>query len=242
MTPTLVYCANGNPVLARAAVAAGWLYGARLPGHVGAGLEVWFADQDYRSPDRAGYMAALAKHRPACASVLDWEHPDQLDEVLSWAEEAAQYVREAVLLVPKVSGGIPLLPRAVGGKRVVLGYSVPSGYGASPLWLGELAGWPVHLLGGSPHRQMCLWRDYFRGQVVSVDCNIVAWHARRGRSWQRQRGRTSHWWQLRDLGDTRNRDVPLECFRRSLVEVRLAWEALTADECVGVEESADAGA
>lgn len=221
--PRLIYCAAGNPRLAALAVANGWLYGARLPGHVSQPL--YFADQDWKAPDRIAYMTALARHRPAVATVLDWEREEQLQEVLSWSEEAAQHVREAVYLVPKVSGGIPRLPRAIGGKQVVLAYSVPTGYGGSPVPLWELAGWPVHLLGGSPHRQRQIAQQLPRScDLVSVDGNVTGWHARRGRCWQLARGKTAHWWQLRDLGDTRTEDVYLECFRRSLVAVKTLWE------------------
>ena len=59
--PDLIYCADGNPTFAALAVAAGWRYGARLPGTVYQ--PVHFADQDWRNPDRARYMAALATHR-----------------------------------------------------------------------------------------------------------------------------------------------------------------------------------
>src|SRR5262245_21011230 len=119
--PRLVYCADGNPAFAHSAVEAGWLYGARLPATVYE--KVWFADQDWKAPERVGYMKALADHRPACATVIDWEQEEQLSEVLSWAEEAAQYVTESVLIVPKVSGLIDRIPRQVGGRRIVLAYS-----------------------------------------------------------------------------------------------------------------------
>jgi hypothetical protein len=224
--PALIYCADGNPAYAQAAVDAGWLYGARLPSTVYQ--PVYFADQDWKAPARAAYMAALAHHRPAMATVLDWEQPGQLAEVMSWAEEAAQHVRESVVIIPKVPGGVPSIPDRIGGKRVVLGYSVPTSYGGSPLGLWEFSGRPVHLLGGSPHKQMDLWRTLAAcADVASADGNMAALMSRRGLSWLRRRGKTSHWWLLRDLGDTRDEGVPLECFRRSLEEIMMAWDSLT---------------
>jgi len=220
--PDLIYCADGNPTFAALAVAAGWRYGARLPGTVYQ--PVHFADQDWRNPDRARYMAALATHRPAVATVLDWERDEQLPEVLAWAEEAAAHVTDAVLLIPKVVGGVARLPRAIGGRRVVLAYSVPTSYGGSPIPLWELAGWPVHLLGGSPQEQMRLWHQLSPiCDVVSVDGNMAAQQARKGRTWRRTPGRKGHWWQLSQLGDDRSEDVDAECFRRSLAEVRRGW-------------------
>lgn len=222
----LVYCASGNREFAAAALAAGWLYGAKLPTSAGNVTQaLWFADQDWHLPDRGAYMAALARYRPVFATVLDWEYEEQLPEVLSWAEEASQHTCEGVIIIPKVPGGILSLPRRVGGKRVVLGYSVPTSYGASPLGLWEYRGWPVHLLGGSPQRQLETYRYLsLAGEVVSADGNMSAQQARRGRTWQRASGAKGHWWQLRDLGDARPEGVPLECFRRSLVEIRAAWE------------------
>lgn len=164
--PELIYCADGNKRFAQIAIDAGFLYGARLP-HRGLHHPIHFADQDWKKPDRERYMSALAEHRPVMATVMDWEQEEQLAEVLDWAEEAAQYV-ERVLLIPKVIGGIEKLPRRIGGADVVLAYSVPTKYGGTfvPVW--EFSGWPVHLLGGSPHKQfeMAHYLD-----VVSVDGN-----------------------------------------------------------------------
>lgn len=183
-----------------------------------------FADQDWKKPDREAYMRGLARYRPLMATVLDWEREEQLPEVLNWAEQAAQWVQESVVIVPKVPGELSLVPRQVGGKRVVLGHSIPTTYGGSPLGLWELAGWPIHLLGGSPQRQMEVYR-YLRGvcEVVSADGNMAAQQSRRGRTWRRQTGPKGHWFQLSDLGDDREQGAHLECFRRSLVEIRAAW-------------------
>jgi hypothetical protein len=221
--PGLIFCASNGPSFARAAVEEGWLYGARLPATVYA--PPYFADQDWRRPDREAYMRALARHRPAMATVLDWEREEQLPEVLSWAEEAVRHVRESILVVPKVVGGVGLLPRRVGGRRVVLAYSVPTSYGGSPLPLWELWGWPVHLLGGSPQEQMRLWR-YLRRKcdVISVDGNMAGQQSRRGRFWSPVSGPKGRWTQLRDAGDARTEGAYLEAFRRSLRAIRSAWD------------------
>jgi hypothetical protein len=222
----LIYCADGNRAFAVAAVAAGWIYGARLPATVYQAVH--FADQDWREPNRKAYMAALQLHRPAMATVLDWEREEQLGEVLDWTEEAAQHVRDSVVIIPKVPGGIGLLPREIGGKRIVLGYSVPTSYGGSPVPVWEHAGWPVHFLGGSPQEQMRLWRLFgVICDVVSADGNMAGQQARKGRTWTRKPGRKGHWQQLSELGDKREEGVPLECFRRSLAAIRETWETLT---------------
>jgi hypothetical protein len=221
----LIFCADGNSAHARAAIAAGWEYGVRLPARgMLSGVPLAFADQDWRRPDRQRYMACLAKHRPALATVLDWEEPEQFAEVLSWAEEAAQYAREAVLIVPKLSGQINHIPRRPGGKDVWLAYSIPTAHGAAPIMLYELAGWPVHLLGGSPQRQMEA-HSYLRGiaDVRSADGNMARKMATsRCLYWTAQKSRYGHW---QPLGGFEG-NGPLEALSRSLSNIRNRWTAL----------------
>ena len=80
--PELIYCAGGNKRMAQIAIDAGFEYGARLPAR-GLHHPIRFADQDWKNPDRVRYMAELEKHKPAMATVLDWEQEGQLGEVLS---------------------------------------------------------------------------------------------------------------------------------------------------------------
>lgn len=70
--PTLIYCADGNAEFARIAVNAGFEYGAQLPPR-GLPFPPYFADQNWKNPNRERYIAELAKHAPFMASVLDWE-------------------------------------------------------------------------------------------------------------------------------------------------------------------------
>ena len=163
----LIYCANGNRRFAQIAIDAGFRYGAQLPGTIYH--PIWFADQNWKKPNRGRYMAALAQHKPNMATVLDLERPGQLDDVLAWAEEAAAFV-EIVLIIPKYSGAIDVLPRVIGGKPIRLGYSVPTRYGGTDVPIWEFGGWPVHLLGGNPQNQMAL-RAYL--DVHSADGNAA---------------------------------------------------------------------
>lgn len=218
--PTLIYCAGNSRRFDEIAAAAGYRLGVQLPNNT-VSSHPYFADQDWKHPNRERYMSALAEHRPEMATVLDWEREDQLATVLDWAEEAAQYA-QTVLIIPKVHDGIHRLPRRVGGAEVRLGYSVPSRYGASELMLTEFAGWPVHLLGGNPWRQMEL-SHYL--DVWSADGNAhhgaavrwcMVWTARR-------------WERLRDLEETfRTVDAPYEAFRRSCVNIMAAWRKMFA--------------
>lgn len=225
--PRLIFCADGNAAHAAIAVGEGWLYGARLPARGLAPYRLHFGDQDWKRPDRGKYMACLQQHRPPLATVLDWEREDQLAEVISWGEEAAQHVGEAVLWIPKVPGSVGLLPRRLGGKDCWLAYSVPTKYGGSPLGLWELAGWSVHLLGGSPQeqRKVCA---YLRSacDVRSLDGNMAKKMAT-GRCcyWTRQTTRHGHWQPIRGEWEPGTKGAGDECLRRSLANIRNAWEA-----------------
>jgi hypothetical protein len=160
-------------------------------------------------------MAALAKHRPVMATVLDWEQEEQRGEVLDWAEEAAQYV-ERVLIVPKVIGGIESLPRRVGDADIVLAYSVPTRYGGTSVPSWEFSGWPVHLLGGSPHKQMEM-SYYF--DTVSADGNYHLLKAQKfGEYWSKNR-----WVNIQ----SRERDAMYRAFELSCQNIARAWESLT---------------
>lgn len=167
-TPTLIYCAGGNARLARIAIETGFKYGARLPDTVYGPL--YFADQDWKLPNREAYVTAVAHHQPRMAVALDLEQPSQFDEVLSWTEDLAQHV-DTVVLVPKYFGAIESLPRTVGGAEIRLGYSVPTRYGGTQVPIWEFADWPVHLLGGSPHKQAEIARYL---DVRSVDGNLAS--------------------------------------------------------------------
>lgn len=231
----LIFCAGKNPRFAQIAIEAGFLYGAQLPCSVYG--PVFFADQDWKSPDRTAYMAALAKHRPTMATVLDWEQQEQLPEVLSWAEEAAQYVEE-VLVIPKVVGGIRQLPKTINGKRIVLAYSVPTRYGKTEVPFWEFFDWPVHLLGGSPQEQMRIYQgmdrrgryDLWRSRldVVSADGNMWQQQANRCRCWvEKGGGVIGGFVQLRDIGlGDWGQDSNLEAFRRSCRNIMQAWRKL----------------
>ena len=61
-------------------------------------------------------------------------------------------------------------------------------------------------------------------EVVSVDGNMTHQQAHKCRFWSRERGQKGHWVNLRDTGDERPEGANIECFRRSLVNVKEYWE------------------
>jgi hypothetical protein len=212
--------------MAKIAIDAGFLYGSQIPETFY--FPIYFADQDWKKPNREVYIDGLAKHKPRMATVLDWERPDQLSEVIGWSEMAAVHV-ETVIIIPKVHGGVSRLPRTVGGADVRLGYSVPTNYGGTELPIWEFSGWPVHLLGGSPHRQMEL-AQYM--DVRSTDGNMAQMMAvRYCQFWTPGNARyaSNRWWPtLREANDGEKwpgDNAHHEAFRRSCENVMRAWRS-----------------
>ena len=221
----MIYCGGGNPRFYEIATAAGFLYGAQLPDTVYGAL--YFADQNWKRPNLEQYATVVKQHRPVMASVLDWEQLDQLPEVLSWAETIAPFV-QVIMVIPKVIGGVESIPRKIGGRSVRLGYSVPTKHGGTPLNYSEFHGWPVHVLGGSPHQQRRLTRYL---NVLSADGNMFQKMATQFNAFfdPLKQTRRGYWPTLADFdgnvwGDgSKTADAPYEAFRRSCENIMAMW-------------------
>lgn len=209
--PDLIYCASGNKRFAEIAINAGFLYGAQLPATIY--YPIYFADQNWKDPNKEKYMMALKEHKPYMASVLDLESESQLQEVLEWAEEAAAFV-EIVMIIPKVFGIISKLPRQINGKQIRLGYSVPTKHGGTEVPIWEFYNWPIHLLGGSPHKQMVI-RKYL--DVKSLDGN---YHGLKARKW----GEYWEWPGRWVSGKFQYNDGIYDAFEFSCKNIMQAWQ------------------
>lgn len=245
----VVYCAADGKDYAGIAIEEKFTYGARLPDTVHYAPS--FVDNEWERPDRSKYMAALAEWQPRLATVLDWERWSQLDEVLSWAGEAARHVSEAILIIPKVRGGVKCLPWEVNGIPVRLAFSYPTGHGEADFdILTEMINWPhgIHVLGGPPHAQLAIKAgrlklprrrtpqpDMFTAalDVRSVDCNYHLFLANKGLLW---RGNPDGTWfehvSIREVnngerwGDgSGSANANYEAFRQSCENIIKAWRA-----------------
>lgn len=223
-TPTLIYCANRNKQFTEVAIRFGMEYGSQLPNTVYYPL--YFADQDWKNPKKEAYLNAIAEHRPHMATVLDLEKPEQFNEVMGWAEEIAQYV-EVIGIIPKYTGAIAQLPRKINGKEVRLCYSVPTKYGGTNIPIWEFTGWPIHLLGGSPHKQMEIAK-YIK--VDSVDGNYIqkmavkwcsVWHPG-----TETYARNRYFPTLREMEIGTDEDAPYLAFQLSCENVVKAWSEI----------------
>ncbi|UXE04466.1 ParB-like nuclease domain protein [Mycobacterium phage Funsized] len=139
-----------------------------------------FMDNEWHGYDHKLHVEAVAEFGPKYATVRDILTPEQADEAgvefytidqtMAMARDIAPNT-ENVILIPKYDC-MADLPREIDGRRVVLGYSVRSSYGGTPVPAKAFAGWPVHLLGGTWKDQRALL-NVMGDDVVSIDNNLI---------------------------------------------------------------------
>lgn len=216
----LIYCAGGNKDFAEIAVNSGFLFGSRLPSTVYH--DVYFADQDWKSPNIDKYIKELNKYKPKVATVLDLERTEQFNEVMMWVDKVSTVV-DTIIVIPKISGIINSIPRTVNGSKIRLGYSVPTKYGGTTVDIQEFNDWPVHLLGGSPHQQMKL---FSKMNVESVDGNMHKKIAINfSKFWEKKDSRAGGTWKR--LEEFSGREKILKTFEMSCVNIFNAWSSIT---------------
>jgi hypothetical protein len=212
-TPTLIFCSKSTRVFSQIASKHGWKLGSRSSTTVY--YPIYFADQNWKKPNKDKYIEFVKKHKPYIATVLDWEEKDKLDTTLEWAEEISTIV-DKIIIIPKIVNGINLIPTHINNKEVVLGYSVPTRYGGTitPLW--EFGNRKVHLLGGSPQRQYALSKYL---NVVSLDCNMMMKMA----NWKCAFWDNGRWVQLKEIGMGNCIDAPYKAFEMSCISIKKFW-------------------
>lgn len=160
---------------------------------------VTFIDNDYFHYDHAVHLAAVRDLRPKYATVRDIMTREQcreagidyysLDQILAWAEELAAHA-ENVIVIPKYDC-IDRIP-----DRYVLGYSIPTSHGGTPLAVDAFRGRRIHLLGGSWADQLAYLTD-LGDDVVSLDNNYIQMIASRFGNFVMPDGATM---QLQEIG------------------------------------------
>lgn len=139
-----------------------------------------FIDNEWHGYEHQPHVDVVAEVQPKYATVRDILTREQADEAgvefytieqtIEMANDIAPNT-ENVILIPKYDC-MADLPREIGGRRVVLGYSVRSSYGGTPVTAKAFAGWPVHLLGGTWKDQRALL-NLLGDDVVSLDNNLI---------------------------------------------------------------------
>lgn len=166
MTPHLIFCRGGNPRVAKLAISLGFLYGTRSDHAVGKGLRCnGLVDINWKDYDWKAHVAFVEKHRPLLAAVPDVTDWEMLPHTLQRIRQL-QPLCDNVVVIPKLHGLICKLP-----DHVVVGVSVPSKYAGFLPRTSELAGRRLHLLGGSPYKQLELAGLYKRRSLDVFSCD-----------------------------------------------------------------------
>lgn len=220
MTVQIIYCSSGNYILQNIAENYGFEYGLRLPYNKSNDKQLYFADQDWKNPNKNLYIHQVSIYKPKLATIMDIEHRFQLNDALDWGNKISHFV-ETIIMIPKCTGIINKLPRQINGKNVILGYSVPSKYGKTKLNTNLFKGWKIHLLGGSPERQILFSNDL---DVISIDCNYHSMKANKfGEYWTGKKDGNTRWWKKLDscfIGKNRS----LKAFELSCKNISEYWD------------------
>lgn len=164
----LKFVAHGRQTL-DAVVEHGWRPGARYTNlrdiryveFAGVG----FLDIHWKQYDFDRHLEAAATSKPFITVARDVEKRRDLKAVLREADELGKHAH-VVVIVPKDPALANCLDTAI-PPQFILGYSVPTRYGATPISPDKFKR-PVHLLGGRPDTQRRLASSM---PVVSLDCN-----------------------------------------------------------------------
>lgn len=144
--------------------------------------KIVFVDNDYSNYNHDLHLKCVKEVKPKYATVRDIMSKDQcqksnieyfpFEQILDWAEEINQFA-ENVIVIPKYNC-LDKIP-----KKFMLGYSVPTSHGGTPLLPEIFKGRRIHLLGGS-------WKEQLRhvnmlgDDVVSLDNNYIHKQAKYG--------------------------------------------------------------
>ncbi|HEX4105519.1 MAG TPA: DUF6610 family protein [Rhizomicrobium sp.] len=157
---------NHSATVQKIAAAHGWLPGARYTNlrDVRQFKRLGFLDIDWKNYDFRRHLEIAAQTKPMVTVARDIEDRRALHRIIDQAYRLKEYARY-VILVPKdplLASKLDSLP-----KDFLLGYSVPSRYGATAI-PPEAFNRPVHLLGGRPDAQRRLAAVM---PVFSIDAN-----------------------------------------------------------------------
>lgn len=230
----VIFCWGGGDNSCCIPVRAGWMYGIRS-GDVqtdGKGVcpiastsprhKVQFIDNDFHDYDHAHHAEIVRQFRPKYATVRDIMTEQQckeagieyypFEQVMDWAAELAEYAQN-VIVIPKYDC-LDQIPA-----NYMLGYSVPTSYGGTPLPVEIFKGRRVHLLGGSWKAQLAHMAA-LGDDVVSLDNNHINIIASQWGQFNDKDGNTK---QMKDVGfgDLTNvRDAAM-CLSIGLIGARI---------------------
>jgi hypothetical protein len=229
MEVDLIYCAGGNEQLSDIALEEGWKLGVRSD--LTSYHKVDFVDVDYKNPDFEAHLKRVIKERPKYATVPDLSDEHVLRKDVNCALMRYELLKpycEVVYIVPKLYRQLPMLPL-----EIPIGYSVPTTYGGAKFTPKSLKNRKIHLLGGSPHAQLDIFKilDSLDNTVLSVDGNMAQRMAIEFcKYWKFGGVRATGQWVKYEVGKPKQGEAPqyFECFRRSARNIKAAWQQITS--------------
>lgn len=223
----LIYCADGNPRLSQIAREEGWYLGFRSDGSFSLGKPL-FIDIDYKHPNFERHLDVIAKYRPRYATVPDLSESETTVQDIERAMQQVARIQkycDIPLVVPKRAEQLAILP-----VDVAIGYSIPSSYGGAQFSIWEVAEYlqnrRIHLLGGSPRKQMQAYLQLSPfAHVGSADGNYAQRQAiKYAMYWQR------HSWHYHPCKGSNGKDLYFECWRWSCRNLMQAWQKLQREK------------
>lgn len=219
----LIYCAGDNERLTRMAYEAGFLIGIRS-GRSAHGFPVQFVDIEYKRPNFERHLKTVERYRPKYATVPDLSDQylrnrevslSDIERALKQYEQLSNYC-QIPLIVPKLPEQLPLIPQGI-----ALGWSIRTSYGgvSEEMKPWHFEGRRIHLLGGSPHEQIDLYRKLsLCAEVMSADGNMAQLMATQwAKYWD------SGVWVEHPQRGTNTPDIYLDCWQRSCEHIRAEW-------------------
>lgn len=166
--PRVVRCVAHSHRVLCAAREFGWLPGARYTNlrDVRRVDRLGFLDIDWRNYNFRKHLLAAQATRPLLTVARDILNIRSVRAILDEAEALARWA-ENVIIVPKTPALEGVLNDGLIPSHFLLGYSVPTRYGATKVAPSAFQR-PVHLLGGRPDVQRRLAALM---PVASLDCN-----------------------------------------------------------------------
>lgn len=136
------------------------------------GVPIHFIDMDWHNPEFERLVQACKKYEPEYVVGGDYTkhypgHPDSNISTINERADILDQYAENVQVVPHGSSQVEHVPDGM-----VVGYSVPTTYGAAEGELIDYHGRDIHLLGGAPAKQMEMIRE-FGEDIVSIDGNAI---------------------------------------------------------------------
>lgn len=173
----VVWIQGNNKRVPEMAQRAGMAYGTR---HIDT-PQAWpfMLDIYWKRYDWLDYMSKVEHWRPVMAMCADFERPEQRRELYRQIRDlrAAGVLR--IMVCPKFDGATQYIP-----SWCVVAISIDSGYAGFEPEIKEVKGRRIHLLGGSPNRQLATLTRYGAvGHVLSVDTNSSSRAAGYGAEW-----------------------------------------------------------